>query len=218
MNPIIEKIKKLMALAKNEASNPNEAASAMQKAISLAAEHGIDLSSIPTDATGEPLLTHVSEPSQAGLPHRLSSGIVKRAFGVDTLFDSTRKQAVIHFIGKAENCELARYCYIYLVRTMRAAWRNRKNRRLRDRESFLRGFAQAIDSQMAVTFHLQGLIVSSEAYVQNVILAHAPRAKVSSFALSKKKISDASFSNGYRDGKNTGIRNPIPGTSTPLLS
>jgi len=217
MNPIIDRIKKLLRLGRNGAATMAEAAAALKKAQELAAAHGIDLGAIPADVEGHGGMTHVTEKSQAGLPHRLASGIVKHHFGVDTLFDSTGAKPVIHFIGCETNCQIAVYVYVYLVRAMRAAWRNRTNRRLRDRDSFLRGFASGVESMIPAKFHRAGLVLCTERYVAGVILA-GKNAKISTIrAGGKNKPSERAFFHGYRDGKNTGIHNAVRGTNTELL-
>ena len=217
MNPIVDRIKKLLRLGNNEAATMAEAAAALKKAQELAVEHGIDLGAIPADVDGPGGMTHVSEPSQAGMPHRLASGIVKHHFGVDTLFDSTGAKPVSHFIGCETNCQIAVYVYIYLVRAMRAAWRNRTNRRLRDRDSFLRGFALGVETMIPEKFHQTGLVLCTKRYVEGVILA-GKNAKITPIKTGgKKKLSDRSFFEGYRDGKITGIHNAVRGSNTELL-
>lgn len=218
MNPIIEKIKKLLRLGKDSKATPNEAAVAMAKAIKLAAENGIDLSSIPTDDSGTGGMSHVTESSQQGPAHRLAAWLVKRHFSVATLFDSSGKKPVIHFIGIDTNCQLASYCYTYLVRSSRTAWRKRENRRLRDRDSFLKGYFAAIDSMMPEVFHRDGLILSTDNYVQTVIFAGRTGIIFKPMASAwKGGLSDSAFRHGVRSGNRDGIRNAIRGTDKPLL-
>ena len=132
MNPAFAKIKKLLRMAKDRAASSAEAATAMRKAMELAAEHGIDLTAIPPDDPEHGGMTHASETSQAGPAHRKAAALVRRHFGVDPLFDSTGEKPVIHFIGFESNTQLALYCYTYLVRASRAAWRKRANKRRED--------------------------------------------------------------------------------------
>ena len=96
---------------------------------------------------------------------------------------------------------------------MRSAWRKRENRRLRDRESFLRGYVSAINSLMPATFHRPGLVLSAQQYIEGVILAGRHGVKIKTVgATSKKKISDSAYFSGYREGERGGIRNAIRGT------
>jgi hypothetical protein len=215
MNPIIDKIKKLLRLSKDGAATAEEAAAALAKAMQLAAQAGVSLADIPADSDSG-ILGHQTIDSQAGPAHLLASGLVKKHFGVDTLFDSRGGKKRIHFIGLPEQIDLASYVYTYLVRTMRSAWRKRANRRLRDREAFLKGFACAINRLMPAAFHRPGLILSAEKYVQDVLIGTDPNVKLSSLKGPEAK-SDKSFHHGFEAGDKAGIRNAIRGTSQPLL-
>ncbi len=211
MTPIIERIKKLLRLGKDGAATPSEAAVALAKALKLAAEHGLRLEDIPADSDSG-ILSHETIKSQAGPAHRLASGIVKRHFGVATLFHSMEDGGKIHFIGFPEQTALASYVYDYLVRTMRRAWRTRANKRLRDRDAFLSGFAAAINSLMPDTFHRPGLILCADKYIAEVILAGS-RAKLTTLKGPAMKSTKA-FLNGHKAGLNAGIRNALRGSDT----
>lgn len=219
MNPI-DKIKKLLRLGRCSAATPAEAAAAMKKAVQLAAEHGIDLSKVPTDDENGSGATHTTEPSQAGPAHVLASRFVKRHFSVATIFDSTGPKPVIHFIGLEINCQLAQYCYVYLVRSSRSAWRKRSNKRLRDRISFLRGFFAAINQMMPAVFHREGLIFSADHYIESVILAGNPGASLTQMKpkMGSGKVSECSFFHGLQAGRKAGIREGIRGTSSALIT
>jgi hypothetical protein len=218
MAPILDKIRKLLRLGRDHAATPAEAAAAMAKALKLAAENGIDLSRIPPDDPERGGMSHTTEPSQCGPAHQLASWLVMRHFGVRTLFDNTGAKPVIHFIGVESNCQLAAYCYVYLVRAMRAAWRNRTNRRLRDRQSFLEGYARGIDSLMPAVFHRPGLILSADRYIETVIFAGKEGIRLREVKPKQRKLSAAAAFHGYRDAKIDGIRNPIRGTDRELLT
>jgi hypothetical protein len=206
MNPIIDRIKKLLRLGKNGAATPAEAATALSKALQLASAHGINLEDIPADSDCG-ILSHETIKSQAGPAHLLASGIVRHHFGVATLFHSTNAGGMIHFIGFPEQVSLASYVYEYLVRSMRRAWRTRTNKRLKDRHAFLRGFATAIDGMMPETFHRPGLVLCAEKYIQDVIL-HGSDAKMTTLKTPSGR-STKSFIHGLAAGRNAGIRNAI---------
>ena len=215
MNPIIDKIKKLLRLGKDQAASAAEAAAALAKAQELAAANGISLTEIPDDSEESSALSHVTTPSQAGLPHKLASRLIKRHFGVDTLFDSTGRKAVIHIVGTPLQAQLATYVYTYLVRALRQSWKRRNNRRLRDRESYLRGFAAAISNQLPEVFPQTGLVLSTEHYIQSNLLA--PGERIVTLPNSKKSLADASFHHGFMAGADAGIRNAMAFNPTPEL-
>lgn len=212
MNPIIEKIKKLLRLSKDGAATAEEAAAALAKAMQLAAQAGVSLADIPADSDSG-VLGHQTIDSQAGPAHLLAAGLVKKHFGVDTLFDSRGGKKRIHFIGLPEQIDLASYVYTYLVRTMRSAWRKRGNRRLRDREAFLKGFACAINRLMPAAFHRPGLILSAERYVEDVIIGQDSNVKMSNLKGPEAK-SDRAFHHGFEAGDKAGIRNALRGSNT----
>lgn len=211
MSPIIEKIKKLLRLGKDGAATPAEAAVALAKALKLAAEHGLKLEDIPADSDSG-VLSHETVKSTAGPAQLLAAGIVKTHFGVDALF-ITGGSKLIHFIGLPEQVALASYVYTYLVRTMCRAWRTRENKRLRDRNAFLRGFAAAMNRLMPYVFHRPGLILCAKRYVDEVICVGGNFTDRKSIAAPKAK-SDRAFSDGLAAGHKAGIRNALRGSDT----
>jgi hypothetical protein len=211
MNPITDKIRKLLALGRNGAASPNEAATAMAKAQRLTAEHGISLTEIPADDSPGSWLTHISVPSLKGLPQRLASRLIKRHFGVDTLFDSTVKPSVIHIVGTRDQAEIASYVYVYLVRTVRRSWVTRKNRRIRDRESFLPGFVHSISQMLPEVFPQTGLVLSAQHYIETTLLR--PGEQTIFLKPSKNRLADKAFLQGLIDGRKAGIRNAIAAPS-----
>lgn len=215
MNPIIERIKKLLRLGKDGAATPAEAASALAKALKLAADHGLKLEDIPADSDSG-ILTHETLKSTAGQAQLLAAGIVKAHFGVDTLF-ITGGRREIHFIGLPEQVALASYVFTYLVRTMCRAWRTRENKRLRDRNAFLRGFAAAMNRLMPEVFHRPGLILCAANYVEDVICTGGNYGKMTSISTPKAK-SDRAFSQGLEAGRKAGIRNALRGSETLNLN
>lgn len=214
MTPITAKIRKLLALGRNGAATANEAAVALDKARRLAAEHGISLTEIPADDSPGSWLTHITTPSLQGLPQRLASDLVTRHFGVSTLFDPTVRPAVIHIVGTRDQAELATYVYVYLVRTIRRSWVRRQNRRLRDREAFLRVFCHAIGRMLPAVFPQTGLILSARHYIETTLIR--PGERIVTLKPGKPKMADQAFFHGLRAGRAAGIRNAITAPPAPL--
>lgn len=208
MTPIIEKIRKILRLGNDHGATAAEAAAALAKAQALAAEYGISLTEIPAEDDSASGLTHGSLESQAGLPHKLASQLVRRHFGVATLFDPLGARPLIHIVGTPVQIELATYVYVYLVRVIRQAWQRRDNKRLRDREAFLRGFASAISKQLPRVFPQDGLVLSTDAYINQVLIGPGTKL-VTTEATGKKPMSDLAFHHGFRAGNETRIHNAI---------
>lgn len=214
MNPALEKIRKLLRLSRDSKATPNEAAVALAKAMQLAAEHGIDLDQVTTDESPS-TVTHRTTAAVFGVAERNASSLIKKHFNVDALFSNKSGKAVIHFIGYPETCDLAIYVFVYLVRCARHAWKNRANKRLRNRSSFIFGFFLAIDQLMPPKFHQAGLIPAFKTYTEEVLLCGA---KVITRRVAPKSTPVKSLTAGFLAGKQNGIYAPIRGTSQPLIS
>ncbi len=214
MNPAIDKIRKLLRLAKCSKATPNEAATALSKAMQLAAEHGIDLDKVSTDDAGSQI-THRTTGALFGVAERNASSLVKSHFNVDVLFSKRLGKPVIHFIGYPETCDLAIYVFVYLVRCARNAWKNRANKRLRNRESYIYGFFLAIHELMPPKFHQPGLVPSFQSYKEEVLLTGG---RLITRTIAPKSIPVKSLTAGYMAGKRNGINNSIRGTDKPLIS
>ena len=213
MNPIIDKIRKILRLGNDHGATAEEAASALAKAQQLAAEYGISLTEIPDESDTASGLTHASVPSLAGLPHKLASGLVERHFGVATLFDPLGAKPLIHIVGTPNQIDLATYVYVYLVRVIRQSWQRRPNKRLRDRESYLRGFTVAISKKLPRVFPQDGLVLSADAYINGVLIVPGTKL-VSRDGGRKKPLSDRAFHHGYAAGTGTAIHNAITPPTT----
>ncbi|ATG73642.1 hypothetical protein AN401_07050 [Zobellella denitrificans] len=118
---IMEKLKKLLALAKS--SNPHEAANAMAKAQKLMAEHRIDADTLALSDIDECLVrmaTDSAKPPQWSV-WLISS--IRSAFGVEArvyqgLMDF---HMMVRFYGPADRVEIAGYCHDVLRRQLARA-------------------------------------------------------------------------------------------------
>ncbi len=119
---ILEKIKKLMALANS--SNPHEAANAMRKAQALMSEYQLSQSDVDLSSIAE----HGAKMANKSLKQPkwsvMLTMLICRAFGVEAymrhdIFDGCR----CNFIGLNTNVEIAAYCYTVLSRQLLKARR-----------------------------------------------------------------------------------------------
>jgi hypothetical protein len=213
MNPTLEKIKKLLRLARDNSATPAEAAAALAKAIAMATESGIDLDKVSTDDNSQSL-THRTVKSCFGDAERNAAHTVRKHFNVEALFYSNGKKRVVHFYGFPEACDLSIYVFVYLVRASKSAWKNRANKRLKNRSAFIMGFFFGIDEHFPEKFHQDGLLPSFQAYRDEVLLSGG---KLITRQIAPKTISVKSLSAGWKAGKNKGINNAIRGTDKPLI-
>ena len=213
MNPALEKIKKLLRLARDKSATPTEAATALQMAMRIAAASGIDLNKVSTDETSQNL-THRTTNATFGEAERNASLIVRKHFNVEALFSSVNGKKVVHFYGYAEACDLAIYVFVYLVRCAKAAWNNRVNRRLKNRPAFIIGFFCAIDEMIPEKFHQPGLMPAFQAYRDEVLLRGG---KLITKTLDAKTLPAKSLTAGYKAGQQQSINQAIRGTDKPLI-
>jgi hypothetical protein len=140
---IIEKIKKLLRMKRGGTAGEIENALAM--AAKLARDHGIDLAGVNPDETVSEVITHVEEVLKLKLPSeaKFASAILVNFFNVQICHKVGKASYGIRykivFVGTAWECEVASYMFIFLQRCFRSAWKDRKNKRLKNREAFMHG-------------------------------------------------------------------------------
>lgn len=213
MHPALDKIKKLLRLARDKSASPAEAATALAKALATAAEHGIDLDKVSTDDNAH-TITHRTTKAAFGDAERNAAHTIRKHFNVDALFSSQDGKKVVHFYGYPEACDLAIYVFVYLVRCAKSAWKNRANKRLKNRSAFILGFFCGIEQHIPPKFHQPGLLPSFQAYRDEVLLSGG---KLIFRKIAPKKMPIKSLSAGYSEGRKTGINNAIRGTDKPLI-
>lgn len=220
--PIIEKIRKLLALANS--TNEHEAALAAAHAQRLLSEHNLAMSDISmkqTPRTADKVETTVAK----SLPKWLSN----LSAGVCTAFDC---QAIHHpaqgkmtFIGVGADVQIASYTFVYLDKTVRSLCScfmkqhvtgnlPNRNRELM-RQSYYLGAVSTINSQLlqqkvqtpitpgALVPVKQGLIKKAMSELGPIRTARSRKSYINTHAYSK----------GQEDGKNVIVHKGVAGGS-----
>jgi len=226
MNTIIEKIKKLLRLARS--SNPHEAALAMQHALALAEEHRISIEGLNPDQAA-PAFTDRAGKAFARLSHEqlFASAIVQGFFRVKVItqrclrVDKTgwpRRGEKMIFVGTESDLEIAWYVFDFLTVHFAYCWRKHRGR-CRNRYSFMSGMAAGLYSKLAESVPLtperqakgNELVLSMEAYIANnfgkLEARHMPSASA-----------QAAANAGYVQGRKTEIRPAIKQTEPAPLA
>lgn len=215
MNPIIEKIKKLLRMKRG--GTPAEIATALKLAQELAAKHNIDLAAINPDDEGEGKIAHEDVILGSRVPWecKYSALVCLNFFHVNCLFHQLRFEKRLAFIGTQRDIEISRYVYTFIVRSMRDLWKNKRGRS-KDRRSFLYGIFLAICStlreQQAQQETREGLLVINRglALRSNYMTKHFGATKESDARPDNN--ADCSIQNGYYAGKsieiNKGLNSP----------
>lgn len=208
MDKAIEKIKKLLRLSKDDAAAAHEAAQALTMALKLATKHGIDLQTVSTDDDTESATTHHTAKAQAhGDAEKYASYLVRAFFHTTPLFQTSNGKKSVTFIGGKVQTELSTYAFTYIVNSMRKAWKGNNDRRLK-RAGFLRGYFNALYSEIPKVFRNNDLVVCHDSYIEETFYSN-PLVKRGRVSDTSSKGGSASARAGYRAGKKQGIRNGL---------
>jgi hypothetical protein len=227
----VEKIKKLLRLARDKAASPAEAAIALERALELMARHNVEISELDLDAETE---RFVSERVRVGA--RLSeakyliTNLVITFFPVKiTLHEKrtikgwrmvTEKDLV--FMGTEQDVAIARYVFDFLVgassRAMSTyvAGEKKARRRVtpRKKAGFLQGWIYGVASrlkpatQSAALGEGKAIILKRR---ETALAAYAREQFPNAGAVDreKKKTNDDALTAGWIEGRKTSIRTPV---------
>lgn len=222
-SPIIEKIKKLLALANS--SNEHEAALAAGHAQRLLSEHNLAMADI--EASHRP---DKADKVETSVSKSLPKWMRHLSAGVSTAFDC---QAVHHpatgkmtFIGVGADVQIAAYTFTYLDRTVRKLCGDYMKRHARStianrdrelmRQSYYLGAVSTITDRLrvqkiqtpvtsgALVPVKEGLIRQAMNEIGTIRTMHSRRSYINSDA----------FSRGQSDGGQVGIHHGITGASS----
>jgi len=154
MDSAINKIKKLLRMRRG--GTPAEVATALRLAQEIAAKNGIDLAGIDSnDDERRSTMGHQDTPTGAQRTYEqsLANQILEGWFEVNTIFvrdynAQGKLVCVLQIVGDESARRIAAYIYVFLVRAFRRSWRERADRRLRNRRAFLLGMYAGIVSQL----------------------------------------------------------------------
>ena len=227
MNPIVEKIKKLLRMQRG--GTPDEIATALKLAQELADKHGIDLGSVdPTEKlkseqigqsdTGTPISRIQWECTYASL-------ICKHFFKVEVIERNTAwRKYVLTFIGTAWDIEVALYVYHFLVGHFRREWTH-KSGRCRNRQSFMFGMycglaqklRERIPQEVKAGSGQEVMVIAGQVARRDYIAKHFGKLTTKNAA----PDSDAAKAKwlGFLAGQDTEIRPAVkPAEGRPMLS
>ena len=154
---IIERLKKLLALAGNNPSQ-EEANAAMAKAQAVALEHGIDLALLgesQAESESEIIRDEMEFGQRLPTVNTYVSNILIKYFNVRIITSGSRYGGrKLIFVGKQEDINTAKYVYTWLSETMVRCWHNyyKANKYTVDinhKQSYLLGFYNGLSNKLA---------------------------------------------------------------------
>jgi len=222
MNPILEKIRKLLRLGKS--SNPNEAALAISRAFELARKHAIDLESVNLDDEEiEQFLMRIG--ARVAFERSLILNLVKRFFRVEIVICLPN----VAFVGRQTDIAIAHYVHDFLLRALREGIRayqsemKRKLSRTR-RQNFVQGWIYGVAAKLNDA--AQQLVVEDARYaliatdadprVQDAMKQFYPETYTRKTPTIRRDRT--AMESGWITGKKVDIHQPLAGPARPALT
>ena len=219
---LIQKLKKLLALAGNNPSQ-QEAEAALSKAQALAIQNGIDLALV---GSNEPEDSVVREDMEFGkrLPtvNNYITNVLTKFFNVRIITSGGRYGGrKLIFIGKQSDINTAKYVYTWLSDTMVNCWHNYYNSNnvlLSHKQSYLFGFYNGLVSKLEankVSVEKERLKTVDEQNKYSIVVVNLQK-KIQTFiedefpklrtgATKRISMDNNSYNNGLKDGINCNI-------------
>ena len=226
-SPILEKIRKLLALADSE--NPHEAELAMARARSLMERHELD----PESRREGFCFAYLGKPrARKQAEEQMVASILGSFFHVKVIWVPSamvinqKNTWLLEISGTPTNLEIAAYVYDFLMREVEILWRDhrRRNPTLKGRTpkrdykvGVLRGFKEKLAADQAEDEASSGreLILMKQAHLQEFFEDRHPsirRSRKLTYRISNE------FQQGFQQGQNLEIRQGIKkGQENPAL-
>lgn len=219
---VVEKIRKLLALARS--TNEHEAAAAAAKAQELLSAHNLKIADVPTDELSNTM--RVAEAHQK-TRQRLEAWAYQLAHIVSAAFDCryyhNPEAGRTTFLGVGPDPEVCGWTYSFLYKTllrMASAYlhtpccrrlRSEKSRK-NARESWLLGACAAIHPRLARQKQ-ETPITPGTLVVAKAAAISAAMPELISRPVRKRRLREDDFYNGMRAGRAIPLASPIPNTS-----
>jgi hypothetical protein len=229
----VEKIKKLLRLARDGAASPAEAAVALERAMDLMARHNIEVSELDLDAETERFVTErVRVGARLSEAKYLIGNLVMTYFPVRlTIFSKygfKRGRLVpekeLAFMGTEQDVAIAIYVFDFLVgassRAMSAYVAGEKKARRRatprKKAGFLQGWVYGVASRLKRPEATAALGEGKAIILKRRETALAAYAReqfpnAGEIDREKKKTNDDALTAGWIEGRKTTVRTPVTG-------
>ena len=212
---ITDKLRKLLRMQRG--GTVDEIATALRLAQDLAAKHGIDLSQVDpnVEPSADAKVGHERDilGSRMAQESKFAASICVGYFNVEVILSQVRYPRIIliNFVGTSTDIAVAKYVFGFLRSHFRACWKNRTNRRLRDRDAFLYGMYLGVCSKLhsrRSTATGSGLVAVDLAITRrkSYVEEHFPKTTEQEIP---KSDSIAAQRAGWTEGKKTEIRSAI---------
>lgn len=225
LNAIIEKIKKLQALANS--SNKHEAALAATKMQKLLMQHNLDLETVENHAEASPYIkdTEILDCNRLtkGWKSDLYAVIASNNFCTLLTVSGSPKVSIV---GKKHNLEIVRYLYHYLEREIERLATKAAESQYSGRAAYIRGFSLGAvhtignrlweaKKDMAEQSDCRALIVKSDAELKSAVEREFGKVGTAKWT---KTGNAAAYQAGRRAGREIPIHEGVAGQEKQQVS
>jgi hypothetical protein len=221
-SPIIERIKKLLALANSP--NQHEAETAMRMAHRLMLRHNLE--HVSTDAASDAYgFRHLGHPTgRVSEADRFLAGLLGEFFFVQPIWISVfrvedqKRASILEITGRPENLDMAEYVHGFLQHTSEALWRAHKRehgiRSNLERRAYvagvMRGFADKLRAERK-SEEASGLVWVGDPLANEYFRRRHPRIRHTSFSTTSGSSAGRL---GHAAGREIVLHRPIAKGST----
>lgn len=218
MKDIIERVKKLLRLARDTAASPPEAAAALNRALALIQQHKIDTAALDINSETEEIIRDVIFVGERlDEVKYMAWGILQAHFRVR----ACKSHRCLTLVGFTADVKIAGYVFDFLVRACRRAtaeWTEREKRHRRKttgpkRKSYIRGWMYGVSSNL--TAPVAGIDDGKTALILSAQSKQVDAAFEDFFPETREikrqahRPNRSAINQGYRDGSKVNIRSPL---------
>lgn len=207
---IKEKIRKLLALARDSGASEHEAALAMERAQQIALEHAIDIESVQTINTGPNIVVVRAEKMYQNRPYyiQLACAAAELYFG-QALIRQRPDSLSFTWVGTPDNVEFAQATFDWLIEQVERWYKTMlpKGLSVSARANYRRTFKWACSARVRMRVgQLKPALPSSSSRALVVVdtLQKAAEAKVASMNPNKSRSRPKAMGRGTLDGMAAG--------------
>lgn len=221
-NNVIAKLRKLLALATNN-TQKEEMESAMAKAMQIAIEHNIDLSSITEEADKKQLnviMKSVDCGKRFSVSHRFICWLLQDHFSVKAIYSGSRNQGrIMILVGTETDVEMAMFVYNFLTSRFMSLWHEYHRKMscpVKHREAYIWGLRdglheklnrlkQGLSPEQANPYAM--VLRSKELAIRDAVEKAFP--DLTSLKFKSKSVDASAYGKGKVDGEKINIARPL---------
>lgn len=227
MNPVVDRIKKLLRLSKSP--NPHEAALALERAMEIAAKNRIQIATLDLSEGSEVIEERSPVGRRITEIQRLAADVAQTFFNVDILVSRCALGRSLVWIGRPADIATARFVFVFISRQCSiAVWAFRKSLGRRATPTRVRSFMQGwyVGVAKSLKDRFSSIQKTEQSFALVLVKDRAARSRYLAKAFPdlrkckrprKQRRDTQSLLVGYRMGSEVEINRPIE-ASRPMVA